>query len=119
LVSAGNSDFLMNKILGIAAILLLLGCAPQVKQQEPVVIKKGEPIVLGDQYWTLDFTYFCKGKEVKTVISQYDHRRDCFEAMFKMQKEASKKPHSSGAGLCKKLFVDGQERTDKDHLGFR
>ena len=109
----------MNKILGIAAILLLLGCAPQVKQQEPVVIKKGELIVLGDQYWTLDFTYFYKGKEVKTVISQYDHRRDCFEAMFKMQKEASKKPHSSGAGLCKKLFVDGQERTDKDHLGFR
>jgi len=109
----------MNKILGIAAILLLLGCAPQVKQQEPVVIKKGEPIVLGDQYWTLDFTYFYKGKEVKTVISQYDHRRDCFEAMFKMQKEASKMPNGSGAGLCKKLFVDGQERTDKDHLGFR
>jgi hypothetical protein len=109
----------MNKILGIVALLFLFGCAPQVKQQEPIVIKKGEPIILGDQYWTLDFTYFYKGKELKTVISQYDHRRDCFEAMFKMQKEASKKPHSSGAGLCKKLFVDGQERTDKDHLGFR
>ena len=109
----------MNKILGIAAILLLSGCAPQIKQQEPIVLKKGEPIPLGDRYWTLDFTYFYKGKEVKTVISQYDHRRDCFEAMFKMQKEASKKPHGSGAGLCKKLFVDGQERTDKDHLGFR
>jgi hypothetical protein len=90
-----------------------------VKQQEPMILKKGDPIVLGDQYWTLDFTYFYKGKEVKTVISQYDHRRDCFEAMFKMQKEASKKPNSSGSGLCKKLFVDGQERTDKDRLGFR
>jgi len=109
----------MNKILGIAAMLFLFGCAPQLKQQEPIVIKKDDPIILGDQYWTLDFTYFYKGKEVKTIISQYDHRRDCFEAMFKMQKEASKKLHSSGAGLCKKLFVDGQERTDKDHLGFR
>ncbi len=109
----------MNKILWIVGITLLSGCAPQVKQQEPIVIKKGDPIVLGDQFWTLDFTYFYKGKEVKTVISQYDHRRDCFEAMFKMQKEASKTPHGSGAGLCKKLFVDGQERTDKDRLGFR
>ena len=109
----------VNKILWIISILLLSGCTSPVKQQEPIVLKKGDPIVLGDQYWTLDFTYFYKGKEVKTVISQYDHRRDCFEAMFKMQKEASKKPNSSGAGLCKKLFVDGQERTDKDHLGFR
>ena len=109
----------MNKILWIVGITLLSGCAPQVKQQEPIVIKKGDPIILGDQFWTLDFTYFYKGKEVKTVISQYDHRRDCFEAMFKMQKEASKTPHGSGAGLCKKLFVDGQERTDKDRLGFR
>ena len=109
----------MNKITAIGVILFLFGCAPQVKQQEPIVLKKGEPIPLGDQFWTLDFTYFYKGKEVKTAISQYDHRRDCFEAMFKMQKEASKMPHGSGAGLCKKLFVDGQERTDKDRLGFR
>jgi len=109
----------MKKILGITATLFLFGCTPQLKQQEPIVLKKGDPIILGDQYWTLDFTYFYKGKEVKTVISQYDHRRDCFEAMFQMQKEASKKPHSSGAGLCKKLFVDGQERTHKDQLGYR
>ncbi len=74
---------------------------------------------LGDQYWTLDFTYFYKGKETHTVISQYEHRRDCFDAMFKMQKEASQKPNSSGGGLCKKLFVDGQERTHKDQLGYR
>jgi hypothetical protein len=39
--------------------------------------------------------------------------------MFKMQKEASQKPYSSGSGLCKKLFVDGQERTHKDQLGYR
>jgi len=109
----------MKKILGITATLLLFGCAPQLKQQEPIVLKKGDPIILGDQYWTLDFTYFYKGKEIKTVISKYDHRRDCFEAMFQMQKEAIKKPHSSGAGLCKKLFVEGQERTHKDQLGYR
>ncbi|NCZ78472.1 MAG: hypothetical protein EBY02_05140, partial [Burkholderiaceae bacterium] len=61
----------MNKIIAIGVILFLFGCAPQVKQQEPIVLKKGEPIPLGDQFWTLDFTYFYKGKEVKTVISQY------------------------------------------------
>ena len=109
----------MNKILGIAAILLLSGCASQIKQQEPIVLKKGEPIPLGDQFWTLDFTYFYKGKETQTVIWRYEHRRDCFEAMFKMKKEASQKPHHSGGGYCKKLFVDGQERTDKDQLGYR
>lgn len=76
-------------------------------------------MVVGDQYWTLDFTYFYKGKETQTVISQYEHRRDCFEAMFKMKKEASQKPYSNGGGLCKKLFVDGQERTHKDQLGYR
>jgi len=76
-------------------------------------------MVVGDQYWTLDFTYFYKGKETKTVILQYEHRRDCFEAMFKMKKEANQKPNQSGGGYCKKLFVDGQEKTDKDQLGFR
>ncbi len=76
-------------------------------------------MVVGDQYWTLDFTYFYKGKETQTVILQYEHRRDCFEAIFKMKKEASQKPNQSGGGYCKKLFVDGQEKTDKDQLGFR
>jgi hypothetical protein len=110
----------MNKTLVLAVALLCYGCSSPIKEKGATVIHQ-EPseIVLGDQYWTLDFSYFYKGKEVKTVIRQYDHRRDCFEAMFTMQKEASKKPYETGAGLCKKLFVEGQERSHKDQLGYR
>jgi hypothetical protein len=106
---------------GIFSIFLAILCGACAAPKEKPVEQAKEKIVvpMGDQYWTLDFTYFYKGKETQTVISQYEHRRDCFEAMFKMQKEASQKPFSSGGGLCKKLFVDGQERTHKDQLGYR
>ena len=109
---------LIKRILSIFLAILCGACAaPKEKPVEQV--KEKIVVPMGDQYWTLDFTYFYKGKETQTVISQYEHRRDCFEAMFKMQKEASQKPYSSGGGLCKKLFVDGQERTHKDQLGYR
>ena len=109
---------LIKRILSIFLAILCGACA--APKEKPVEQAKEKPVVpMGDQYWTLDFTYFYKGKETQTVISQYEHRRDCFEAMFKMQKEASQKPFSSGGGLCKKLFVDGQERTHKDQLGYR
>jgi len=106
---------------GIFSIFLAILCGACAAPKEKPVEQAKEKIVvpMGDQYWTLDFTYFYKGKETQTVISQYEHRRDCFEAMFKMQKEASQKLFSSGGGLCKKLFVDGQERTHKDQLGYR
>ena len=106
---------------GIFSIFLAILCGACAAPKEKPVEQAKEKIVvqMGDQYWTLDFTYFYKGKETQTVISRYEHRRDCFEAMFKMQKEASQKPFSSGGGLCKKLFVDGQERTHKDQLGYR
>ena len=108
----------MKRIFSIFLAILCGACAaPKEKPVEQAKEKIEVPI--GDQYWTLDFTYFYKGKETQTVISRYEHRRDCFEAMFKMQKEASQKPYSSGGGLCKKLFVDGQERTHKDQLGYR
>ena len=109
---------LIKRILSIFLAILCGACAaPKEKPVEQV--KEKIVVPMGDQYWTLDFTYFYKGKETQTVISQYEHRRDCFEAMFKLQKEASQKPYSSGGGLCKKLFVDGQERTHKDQLGYR
>jgi hypothetical protein len=108
----------IKRIFIISLVILCGGCA--APKEKPVEQAKEKIVVpMGDQYWTLDFTYFYKGKETQTVISQYEHRRDCFEAMFKMQKEASQKPYSSGGGLCKKLFVDGQERTHKDQLGYR
>ena len=106
---------------GIFSIFLAILCGACAAPKEKPVEQAKEKIEvpMGDQYWTLDFTYFYKGKETQTVISRYEHRRDCFEAMFKMQKEASQKPYSSGGRLCKKLFVDGQERTHKDQLGYR
>ena len=106
---------------GIFSIFLAILCGACAAPKEKPVEQAKEKIEvpMGDQYWTLDFTYFYKGKETQTVISRYEHRRDCFEAMFKMQKEASQKPYSSGGGLCKKIFVDGQERTHKDQLGYR
>jgi hypothetical protein len=108
----------VKKVFSIFLAILCGACA--APKEKPVEQAKEKIVVpMGDQYWTLDFTYFYKGKETQTVISQYEHRRDCFEAMFKMQKEASQKPYSSGGGLCKKLFVDGQERTHKDQLGYR
>ena len=108
----------LKSIFSIFLAILCGACA--APKEKPVEQAKEKIVVpMGDQYWTLDFTYFYKGKETQTVISQYEHRRDCFEAMFKMQKEASQKPYSSGGGLCKKLFVDGQERTHKDQLGYR
>ena len=74
-------------------VIFLFACSSPVKEKQTNEVKteKVEP-VLGDKYWTLDFTYFYKGKEVKTVTSQYDYRRDCFEALFVLQKEASQKP---------------------------
>jgi hypothetical protein len=109
---------LIKRILSIFLAILCGACA--APKEKPVEQAKEKIVVpMGDQYWTLDFTYFYKGKETQTVISRYEHRRDCFEAMFKLQKEASQKPYSSGGGLCKKLFVDGQERTHKDQLGYR
>ena len=108
----------IKRIFIISLVILCGGCA--APKEKPVEQAKEKIVVpMGDQYWTLDFTYFYKGKETQTVISRYEHRRDCFEAMFKLQKEASQKPYSSGGGLCKKLFVDGQERTHKDQLGYR
>lgn len=108
----------VKKVFSIFLAILCGACA--APKEKPVEQAKEKIVVpMGDQYWTLDFTYFYNGKETQTVISQYEHRRDCFEAMFKMQKEASQKPYSSGGGLCKKLFVDGQERTHKDQLGYR
>ena len=108
----------IKRIFIISLVILCGACA--APKEKPVEQAKEKIVVpMGDQYWTLDFTFFYKGKETQTVISRYEHRRDCFEAMFKMQKEASQKPFSSGGGLCKKLFVDGQERTYKDQLGYR
>ena len=109
----------LKKLFITLLVTSFVGCAQVKKEPIKESTVEQETTVVGDQYWTLDFTYFYKGKETQTVISRYEHRRDCFEAMFKMKKEASQKQNHSGGGYCKKLFVDGQERTDKDQLGYR
>ena len=123
LIILKRNHFVLSVFLKKLFITLLvtsfIGCAQVKKEPIKESTVEQETTVVGDQYWTLDFTYFYKGKETQTVIWRYEHRRDCFEAMFKMKKEASQKPHHSGGGYCKKLFVDGQERTDKDQLGYR
>jgi hypothetical protein len=68
---------------------------------------------LANNIWTLDFTYFYKGKDTQTVILQYEHRRDCFEAIFKMKKEASQKPNQSGEGYLKKYLLTGKKELIK------
>jgi hypothetical protein len=39
--------------------------------------------------------------------------------MYQMQVDSKKQAGHSGAGVCSKLFVDGQKRTADDLLGFR
>ena len=70
-------------------------------------------MVVGDQYWTLDFTYFYKGKKTQTVISRYEHRRDCFEAMFKLKKEASQKPNQAAGATVKNYLLMGKKEPIK------
>jgi len=103
---------MMKRIFSIFLAILCGACA--APKEKPVEQAKEKIVVpMGDQYWTLDFTYFYKGKETQTVISRYEHRRDCFEAMFKLQKEASQKPYSSGGGLCKSYLLMGKKERIK------
>ena len=108
----------MMKLLLLSIALALSACATQIPStpaQEVVEIKT----LQGDQYWTLSFFYFYKSKQTHSKSFQYVNRRDCFEAMYQMQVDSKKQANHSGAGVCSKLFVEGQKRTADDLLGFR
>ena len=67
-------------------------------------------MVVGDQYWTLDFTYFYKGKETETVILQYEHRRDCFEAMFMLKKKPARNQIIAAGPTVKNYLLMGKRK---------
>ena len=108
------------KLLIVSIALVLGACAtkpPPLTEPEP---ERAEIKALqGDQYWTLNFFYFYKGKQTHSKSYQYVNRRDCFEAMYQKQVDSKKQVNHSGAGVCSKLFVEGQKRTADDLLGFR
>ncbi len=113
-----NRSPTMMKLLLLSIALVLSACAtqtPPLHEPERVETK----VLQGDQYWTLNFFYFYRGKQTHSNSFQYVNRRDCFEAMYQMQVYSKKKPNHSGAGVCSKLFVEGQKRTADDLLGFR
>ena len=66
--------------------------------------------------WTLEFTWLKNDKPVDVKSYEFQSRTDCFNAMYRMQTEAKKVRHQSGAGLCYKEFAEGQERTSNDQL---
>ena len=96
------------KYLGLLlSTVLVIGCSTP---QEKVAIQKG------DTHWTLEFTLLKNNKPSEIKTYQFESRMDCFNTMYKMQEEAKKIRNQRGAGLCYKLFADGQERTSKDTL---
>uniref|UniRef100_UPI004048B812 hypothetical protein n=1 Tax=Polynucleobacter sp. TaxID=2029855 RepID=UPI004048B812 len=98
----------MRKILLLSAIFLS-ACQVAQKQEAP-------PAMMGDTHWTLEFTLLKNNKPTDIKTYQFESRMECFNTMFKMQEDAKKIKNQTGAGLCYKLFADGQERTSKDLL---
>lgn len=103
---------MFKKLLLLSLVLTVAACTT-VKEEKQVVIPQG------DTHWTLEFTWLYRDRPTHKQTFQYESRHDCFDAMYQMQKEASKKRFHAGAGLCTKLFADGQERTHNDVLGKR
>ena len=98
----------MKKLILLSAIFLS-ACQVAQKQEAP-------PVAMGDTHWTLEFTLLKNNKPTEIKTFQFESRMDCFNNMYKMQEAAKKVRNQSGAGLCYKLFAEGQERTSKDVL---
>jgi hypothetical protein len=80
--------FFLKKLFITLLVTSFIGCAQVKKEPIKESIVEQKSMVVGDQYWTLDFTYFYKGKETQTVISRYEHRRDCFEGNVHVEKRS-------------------------------
>ena len=102
---------MFKKLLLVSLVLTVTACT--TVKEEPVAV-----IPSGDTHWT-EFTWLYRDRPTHKQTFQYESRRDCFDAMYQMQKDASKKRFHAGAGLCTKLFADGQERNHNDVLGKR
>jgi hypothetical protein len=99
----------MRKLILLSA-LFLSACQLGQKDEPP------PPVAMGDTHWTLEFTLLKNNKPTEIKTFQFESRMDCFNNMYKMQEAAKKVRNQSGAGLCYKLFAEGQERTSKDVL---
>ncbi len=98
----------IKHLLSIVFVLSMVGCStPPV---EKVATQQG------DTHWTLEFTWLKNNKPAEIKTYQFESRSDCFNTMYKMQEDAKKVRNQTGAGLCFKLFADGQERTSNDTL---
>jgi len=97
----------MRKLL-LLSVLFLSACQLGHKEETAGV--------MGDTHWTLEFTLLKNNKPTEIKTYQFESRMECFNTMYKMQEAAKKVRHQTGAGLCYKLFADGQERTSKDQL---
>jgi hypothetical protein len=98
----------MRKLILLSA--LFLSACQLGHKEEP------QPVAMGDTHWTLEFTLLKNNKPTEIKTFQFESRMDCFNNMYKMQEAAKKVRNQSGAGLCYKLFAEGQERTSKDVL---
>ena len=98
----------MRKLILLSA--LFLSACQLGHKEEP------QPVAMGDTHWTLEFTLLKNNKLTEIKTFQFESRMDCFNNMYKMQEAAKKVRNQSGAGLCYKLFAEGQERTSKDVL---
>jgi hypothetical protein len=96
----------MKKIILLGTIFLS-ACQMAPKETAPV---------MGDTHWTLEFTLLKNNKPSEIKTYQFESRMDCFNTMYRMQEDAKKVRNQTGAGLCYKLFAEGQERTGNDVL---
>ena len=106
----------MNKLSVIFLTVFLSSC---VSYSPPPDSAPANFDIKGDKYWTLDFFHFYMGKQTHTERFQFSKRRDCFDTLYQMQVDSKKQIFHSGAGICTKLFVEGQKRTQDDVLGYR
>ncbi|MEY3950834.1 MAG: hypothetical protein RJB21_593 [Pseudomonadota bacterium] len=89
--------------------ILIIGCSTPTPPERAAIPQ-------GDTHWTLEFTLLKNNKPTEIKTYQFESRTDCFNTMYKMQEAAKKTKNQTGAGLCFKLFADGQERTSNDAL---
>jgi len=103
----------MKKLIILILVMALCSCAEPIKKEQATVTAQG------DKYWTLDFFHFYKGKQTHTESFKFVNRRDCFDTLYLMQVNSKKQSFHSGAGICTKLFLEGEKRTQDDLLGYR
>lgn len=100
----------------VTVAILLASCSWFRKPSQEPVVSSSRDDYRGDLHWNLEFTWLKGGEVTHIKTYQFDTRLECFNKMYQMQEEAKKVKNESGAGLCYKAFLDGQQRTTADTL---